>query len=171
MGLKGGGNVLRTLNNSVERMLIATMEPPQGPRSQSAETHDLNEEGQEEAADMDPQQRLFLEVSLEALNDAMIQPSHQGRNNIGIFIGSAENSYHKFTDPVYGDPFQQANRGFVAPSISARTAYHLDLHGPNITLNTNCASGTVALSLAVDGLRSGRCDTAIVGGISVQLYK
>lgn len=53
MGLKGGGNVLRTLNNSVERMLIATMESPQGPRSQSAETHDLNEEGQEEAADMD----------------------------------------------------------------------------------------------------------------------
>lgn len=54
MGLRGSGNVLRTLNNSVERMLIAAMESPQGLRSQSAETHDLNEEGQEEeAADMD----------------------------------------------------------------------------------------------------------------------
>ncbi|KAK3174739.1 hypothetical protein OEA41_001985 [Lepraria neglecta] len=58
----------------------------------------------------------------------------------------------------------------IAPCISARTAYHLNLHGPNVTLNTNCASGTLALSLAVDELNSGKCDVAIVGGISVQLY-
>lgn len=54
VGLRGDGSVLRTLNNSVERMLIAAMGSPQGPKSQSAETHDLNEEGQGgDAADMD----------------------------------------------------------------------------------------------------------------------
>ncbi|BDD57852.1 hypothetical protein MPDQ_001039 [Monascus purpureus] len=124
----------------------------------------------EEATDMDPQQRLFLEVALEALDDAELDPFQSARNNIGVFVGSAQNKYHTFTDPVYGSPFERANRGFVAPSISARTAYHLNLHGPNITLNTNCASSTVALSLAVESLRNHKCDAAIVGGISVQLF-
>lgn len=125
----------------------------------------------EEAIDMDPQQRLFLDVALNALDDAGIETFHRERNKIGIFVGAAPNTYHTFTEPVYGDPFQQANRGFVAPCISARTAYHLNLHGPNVTLNTNCASSTVALSMAVDALRNNRCDAVIVGGISVQLFK
>ncbi|KAF4631120.1 hypothetical protein G7Y89_g7005 [Cudoniella acicularis] len=124
----------------------------------------------EEVMDMDPQQRLFLEVALHALNDASIDPFSHQKKNIGIFVGAAQNSYHTFTDPVHGDAFQRANRGFVAPCISARTAYHLNFRGPNITLNTNCASGTVALSLAVDALRNKRCDVAIVGGISVQMF-
>lgn len=125
----------------------------------------------EEATDMDPQQRLFLEVALEALDDAELDPFQSARNNIGVFVGSAQNKYHTFTDPVHGSPFERANRGFVAPSISARAAYHLNLHGPNITLNTNCASSTVALSLAVESLRNHKCDAAIVGGISVQLFR
>ncbi|KAL9117893.1 MAG: hypothetical protein Q9187_005564, partial [Circinaria calcarea] len=109
--------------------------------------------GREEATDMDPQQRLFLEVALEALDDANVDPFIRERNDIGVFVGAASNSYHTVTEPVFGDPFQRANRGFVAPCISARTAYHLNLQGPNVTLNTNCASGTVALSLAVDALK------------------
>lgn len=125
----------------------------------------------EEATDMDPQQRLFLNVTLQALEDAGLDPFSDSRNNIGVFVGAAANRYHTITDPVFGDPFQRANRGFVAPCISARTAYHLNLHGPNVTVNTNCASGTVALTLAVDALRSRRCDIAVVGGVSVQLFE
>ena len=125
----------------------------------------------EEATDMDPQQRLFMEVALEALDDASICVSQTESNNIGLFVGAPQNSYHTVTDAVYGDAFQKANRAMIAPCISARTAYHLNLHGPNVTLNTNCASGTVALSLAVDELNSGKCDMAVVGGVSVQLYQ
>lgn len=127
--------------------------------------------GREEATDMDPQQRLFLEVALEALDDANVDPFVREKNNIGVFVGAAPNSYHTVTEPVFGDPFQRANRGFVAPCISARTAYHLNLQGPNVTLNTNCASGTVALSLAVDALKDQKCNVAIVGGVSVQLFE
>ena len=124
-----------------------------------------------EATDMDPQQRLFLEAALQALDDAEMDTLGQKYNNIGLFVGTAPNIYHTFTEPVYGDSFQRANRGFVAPCISARTAYHLNLHGPNVTLNTNCASGTVALSLAIDALQGNKCEAAIVGGISVQLFR
>jgi acyl transferase domain-containing protein len=120
---------------------------------------------------MDPQQRLFLNVTLQALEDAGLDTFSDTNNSVGVFVGAATNQYHTITDPVYGDPFQRANRGFVAPCISARTAYHLNLHGPNVTINTNCASSTVALSLAVDALRSHRCDVAVVGGVSVQLFE
>lgn len=125
----------------------------------------------EEATDMDPQQRLFLTATLHALEDADIDPFSDETNNIGVFVGAAANQYHTITDAVFGDPFQRANRASVAPSISARTAYHLNLHGPNVTVNTNCASSTVALTLAVDALRNRRCDVAVVGEVSVQLFE
>lgn len=133
--------------------------------------HDFWNISKEEATDMDPQQRLFMEVALEALDDAGVSVSQTESNNIGLFVGAPQNSYHTVTNAVYGDAFQKANRAMIAPCISARTAYHLNLHGPNVTLNTNCASGTVALSLAVDELNSGKCDMTVVGGVSVQLYQ
>ena len=89
---------------------------------------------------------------------------------IGIFVGSANHAYHLYTESVATDAFLRENRGFVAPSISARTAYHLNIRGPNVTIQVNCASSTVALSQAFDAIRLGRCDMAIVGGVSVQLY-
>ncbi|EFW99106.1 thiotemplate mechanism natural product synthetase [Grosmannia clavigera kw1407] len=128
----------------------------------------------EEATEMDPQQRLFLEMADEALRDAGIDfkvanPDFGSR--VGIFVGSANNSYHVYTESVSSDSFLKENRGLVAPSISARTAYQLNFSGPNVTVQTNCASSTVALSLACDALRLGRCEIAVVGGISVQLFE
>ena len=132
--------------------------------------HEFWNISKEEAMDMDPQQRLFLESALHALDDAGINTFAGGPDKIGIFVGAASNIYHTITEPVWGDAFQRWNRGMIAPCISARTAYHLNLHGPNVTLNTNCASSTVALSLAIDQLNSGRLKVALVGGVSVQLF-
>ncbi|KJZ80421.1 hypothetical protein HIM_00271 [Hirsutella minnesotensis 3608] len=126
---------------------------------------------EEEATEMDPQQRLFMEVAYEALTDAGIDGRHAPGERIGIFVGSANHAYHLHTESVATDSFLRENRGFVAPSISARTAYHLNVRGPNVTIQTNCASSTVALSQAFDAIRLGRCDMAIVGGVSVQLYE
>ncbi|KAF5139466.1 Hybrid PKS-NRPS synthetase TAS1 [Metarhizium anisopliae] len=132
--------------------------------------HEFWNLSEEDATDMDPQQRLFLEVAYEAFADAGITPANIDSGRTGVFIGSATQNYHLYTEGVVADSFLRENRGFVAPSISARTAYHLDLRGPNVTVQTNCASSTVALSLAFDAIRSGRCDTALVGGVSVQLF-
>ncbi|KAI0190564.1 amino acid adenylation domain protein [Astrocystis sublimbata] len=125
---------------------------------------------EEEATDMDPQQRLFLEVAYEALTDAGIDISSINSGRTGMFVGASGNAYHLHTESVAKDNFMKENRGLVAPSISARTAYHLNISGPNVTVQTNCSSSTVALSLACDAIRLGRCDTAIVGGVSVQLF-
>ncbi|KAK7432505.1 hypothetical protein QQZ08_001070 [Neonectria magnoliae] len=126
---------------------------------------------EEEATEMDPQQRLFMEVAYEALVDSGTDMKNIPGERIGIFVGSANHAYHFHTESVATDTFLRENRGFVAPSISARTAYHLNIRGPNITIQTNCASSTVALSQAFDAIRLGRCDMAIVGGVSVQLYE
>lgn len=131
---------------------------------------------EEEATDMDPQQRLFLDVAYEALTDAGYfsngeQPLVNRKERIGLFVGCAPNGYHMHTESVATDPFMRENRGLVAPSISARTSYHLNLTGPNATVQTSCSSGTVALSMACDAIRLGRCDTAVVGGVSVQLFE
>ncbi|KAM3435501.1 hypothetical protein MY4824_004817 [Beauveria thailandica] len=129
----------------------------------------------EEATEMDPQQRMFLEVAYEALTDAGYDVGHGGTPECGaragIFVGCANNAYHLYTESVATDSFSKENRPMVAPSISARTAYHLNVRGPNVTIQTNCASSSVALSLAFDSLRLGRCDIAIVGGVSVQLFE
>ncbi|KAM3558742.1 hypothetical protein ARSEF4850_004457 [Beauveria asiatica] len=129
----------------------------------------------EEATEMDPQQRMFLEVAYEALTDAGYDVGHGGTPECGaragIFVGCANNAYHLYTESVATDSFSKENRPMVAPSISAQTAYHLNVRGPNVTIQTNCASSSVALSLAFDSIRLGRCDITIVGGVSVQLFE
>ncbi|KAM4066491.1 AMP-binding enzyme [Hirsutella rhossiliensis] len=132
--------------------------------------HEFWNLGEEEATEMDPQQRLFLEVAFEALADAGIDGRSMAGERLGVFVGSANHAYHLHTESVVTDTFMRENRAFVAPSISTRTAYHLNARGPNVTIQTNCASSTVALSQAFDAIRLGRCDMALVGGVSVQLY-
>ncbi|KAF2733364.1 acetyl-CoA synthetase-like protein [Polyplosphaeria fusca] len=129
----------------------------------------------EDATDMDPQHRLFLEVAHEALVDAGIDvfadAGKHAAKKIGVFVGSANPSYHQYTESTSSNAWLRENRALAMPSISARAAYHLNLTGPNVTVQVNCASSTVAFSLACDALRLGRCEVAIVGGVSIQLYE
>ncbi|KAF9528634.1 amino acid adenylation domain protein [Crepidotus variabilis] len=122
---------------------------------------------EDEAKDMDPQQRLFLGVTHEALKDAGHLPTSDVYNSIGLCVGAAHNTWDHINEPIHGDDFHKAHHAILTPSISARTAYHLNLHGPNLTLNTACSSGMVAMSLAVDHLRSGKCDISVAGGVSI----
>ncbi|KAJ7203596.1 amino acid adenylation domain protein, partial [Mycena pura] len=120
---------------------------------------------EEEAMDIDPQQRLFMTVAKEALQDANCSPASS--NNIGTYVGAASGTWHSTREPGYGDDFHRAHHEVLTPSISARTAYHLNLQGPNVTLNTACSSGMVAMSLAIDHLRSNKCEVAVAGGVSI----
>ncbi|MET7774142.1 type I polyketide synthase, partial [Nocardia sp. NPDC005366] len=106
-----------------------------------------------EALAMDPQQRLLLEVSWEALEDAGIDPLGLKGSATGVYAGLM---YHDYPD----------SDGFGAVA-SGRVSYALGLEGPAVTVDTACSSSLVALHLAGQAVRSGECELALVGGVTV----
>ncbi|CAL9484767.1 hypothetical protein SUDANB95_03092 [Actinosynnema sp. ALI-1.44] len=122
-----------------------------------------------EAAAVDPQQRLVLEVSWEALHHAGIAPSSLRGTRTGVFVGISTGEYGaaQAVDPRRVEPWT-ATGG--ALSIAAnRVSYLLDLRGPSTAVDTACSSSLVAVHHAVRSLRSGETDAAIVAGVNVVL--
>ena len=120
-----------------------------------------------EAHAMDPQQRLLLEATWEALERAGINPISLHGSDTGVFIGMAAQEYGP-----RGYNEKEGFVGYMATGIptciaSGRVAYTLGLHGPALTVETGCSSSLVSVHLAMRSLRSGECDLAVVGGVSV----
>lgn len=126
-----------------------------------------------EADIMDPQQRIFLEVAWEALEDAGYDPgAYPGA--IGIYAGAGLNRYllnvysnrHLLTIPNAEFLIALSNdKDFLATRVS----YKLNLRGPSITVQTACSTSLVAVHLACQGLLSGECDMALAGGVAIKV--
>ncbi len=122
-----------------------------------------------EASSLDPQQRLLMEVSWEALEDAGHSPAELNGSSTGVYLGIANSDYGRaiFSQTDLVDAYFSTGNAF---SVAAgRLSYFLGLLGPSIAVDTACSSSLVALHLACQGLRLRECDRALVGGVNIIL--
>ncbi|MDH6710462.1 acyl transferase domain-containing protein/acyl carrier protein [Kitasatospora sp. MAA19] len=121
-----------------------------------------------EADVLDPQHRLLLEVTWEALEHAGLPPERLAGTSTGLFSGL---SYTDYMEALSGQPRELegailTNGHCVAPG---RISYLLGLQGPCVALDTACSSSLVAVHLACQALRNDECDLALAGGVTLVL--
>ncbi|MBR8830448.1 MAG: D-alanine--D-alanyl carrier protein ligase [Chroococcopsis gigantea SAG 12.99] len=127
--------------------------------------------GCREAQMMDPQQRIFLEVAHEALENAGYDPD-RFQGSIGLYAGSGTNTY--LANNLAQHPSAIASFGEFQTMLvnekdflTTRVAYKLNLKGPAVSVNTACSTSLVAVIEAVKSLRNRECHIALAGGISI----
>jgi len=120
-----------------------------------------------EAAFMDPQHRLVLEVAWHALEDAGAADPRRRPTATGIFLGISTHDYEaRFHGTGLGFT-PQATTGNAASAAAGRLAHSLDVTGPALAIDTACSSSLVAIHAACRSLRLGECDMAIAGGVNL----
>ena len=123
-----------------------------------------------EAEQMDPQQRVLLELTLQAFEHAGIPPSSMRGSRCGVYVGlsSVDYAYRRADDMgAIEAATMSGSAGSMAPN---RLSYVFDLRGPSMTIDTACSSSLVAFHQACQSIRIGETDAALVGGISLHLH-
>ncbi|NDP28087.1 MAG: amino acid adenylation domain-containing protein, partial [Flavobacterium sp.] len=120
---------------------------------------------------MDPQQRLFLEIAWEALEQTGYLPKHYN-GCIGVYAGTGTNTYYKKNilpnkELLEQVGYLQAETVNEKDYISSRTAYHLNLKGPTVSVHSACSTSLLAIAEGVEAIRNGHCDIALAGGSSI----
>ncbi|MCV7152024.1 type I polyketide synthase [Mycolicibacterium pyrenivorans] len=122
-----------------------------------------------EAAAMDPQQRVLLEVAWEALENAGLAPDHLGETRTAVMMGVYYTEYQNSSagDPDTIDAYSATGN---AHSVTVgRISYLLGLKGPAVAVDTACSSSLVSIHLACQSLRMRESDLALAGGVSLNL--
>lgn len=117
-----------------------------------------------EARSMDPQQRIFLEVAWEALDDAAVDPRGDAAGRAGVFAGLNTTDYQQLVTRHTGNVDLYYGTGNSFSGTSGRLSYFLGLRGPSLSVDTACSASLTAVHLACQSIRSGECDLAVAGG-------
>ncbi len=128
-----------------------------------------------DAVTMDPQQRLMIEVTWDALEDAGIPPTSVAGKRMAVILGYMAEDYSRERTGVLGE--EQVFRGHDVFTVggmshavlSGRIAFLLGVTGPSFTLDTACSSSLIATHLACQSLRRGEADLAVAGGANLFL--
>ncbi|MET9359920.1 type I polyketide synthase [Streptomyces sp. NPDC006632] len=119
-----------------------------------------------EAASIDPQQRLLMEVSWEAFEHAGM-PVKSLPARTGVFVGISNVDYREAMVSGGAESLDgYFSSGSTTSTASGRLSYFLGLTGPSLSVDTACSSSAVSVHLAVMNLRSGACDMALAGGVN-----
>lgn len=121
-----------------------------------------------EAELIDPQQRIFLQIVWQTIEDAGYTPKKLAELNTGIFAGIFKNDYAELLQN-HGVSDAYLTTGITQSMLANRISYLLDLHGPSETLDTACSSSLVAIHHAVQAIINGDCEAAIAGGVNALL--
>src|SRR5450755_4621388 len=122
-----------------------------------------------EAENIDPQQRLMLETTWQALEDAGIPARSLARSRTGVYVGAQWHDYELVGSERGARINQHTAPGIALDMVAGRVSYFLQLTGPALVVETGCSSSLVAVHLACQALRVEEIDAAIVGGVSLML--
>ncbi|KAF7187003.1 Mellein synthase [Pseudocercospora fuligena] len=122
-----------------------------------------------EAEQMDPHQRLGLELAWEALEDAGIDPKKLSRSDTAVFMGVYSDDYSRLMLEDLPNIEAWMGLGSAMHGVANRISYHLDLRGPSAAVDAACASSMVAVDNGRQALIAQQSNLAIVGGVNVAL--
>ena len=125
--------------------------------------------GEREATAIDPQHRLMLETSWEAIEHAGINPATVTGSQTGVFVGLTHGDYALLAADARALEGPYGFTGTNFSMASGRIAYALGVHGPAVTVDTACSSSLLALHMACRSLHEGESDLALAGGATVIL--
>jgi acyl transferase domain-containing protein/acetylornithine/succinyldiaminopimelate/putrescine aminotransferase/predicted amino acid dehydrogenase/acyl carrier protein len=121
-----------------------------------------------EASRMDPVQRMLLDLTREAMEHTGLGPRLHGTDT-GVFVGGGASEYGQRFVSAPERIDGHTGTGSASSLLAGRVSHAFDLRGPSFTVDTACSSGLVALHLAMESLRRGECESAVVGASNLLL--
>ncbi|WP_307841863.1 polyketide synthase [Streptomyces syringium] len=122
-----------------------------------------------EAKHMDPQQRMLLEMTAEALDDAAIDPAALAGSDTAVFVGISDMSYGVLQTARVEEITPYSMSGSSLSIAANRLSYAFDFRGPSMAVDTACSSSLIAVHQACEALRAGVGRVAVAGGAQVLL--
>jgi acyl transferase domain-containing protein/acyl carrier protein len=124
-----------------------------------------------EIESMDPQQRIMLELTHEAMENAGLNVREMIGSNTGVYVGIGSNDYQvrHFHSGDYNLVNPYSYTGSAGCAIAGRISYMMGLQGPSMSIDTACSASIIAAHVGSTALRNRECDMAVIGGVNLML--